>query len=125
MDIKDVVISPAALAGLAKLADEKVINSNSAKEVFAVLFEKGGDPGQIVKEKGLVQVSDAGEIEKLVDQAMAENPKSVAAYLAGKDAAAKFIVGQVMKLSRGKANPQLVAGILEEKLKVEKQKSDR
>ena len=75
-----------------------------------------------MKEKGLVQVSDSGAIEKFVEQAMAENSRSVADYLAGKEAAAKFIVGQVMKLSRGKANPQVVAGILEEKLKVEKQK---
>ncbi|OGV59442.1 MAG: aspartyl/glutamyl-tRNA amidotransferase subunit B [Lentisphaerae bacterium RIFOXYA12_FULL_48_11] len=122
MDIRKVVVTPAALAGLVKLVDEKVINSNSAKEVFALLFEKGGEPDQIVREKGLVQVSDSGAIEKFVDQAIAENAKSVSDYLAGKDVAAKYIVGQVMKMSRGKANPQLVASIIEDKLKVEKMK---
>jgi aspartyl-tRNA(Asn)/glutamyl-tRNA(Gln) amidotransferase subunit B len=124
IDIKGVMITPGALAGLVKLVDKKIINSNSAKEVFAVLFEKGGDPDQVVKEKGLVQVSDTGAIEKFIEQAIADNPKSVADYLGGKEVAAKHIVGQVMKLSRGKANPQLVATILEEKLKVEKQKRD-
>jgi len=122
MAIKDVAVTPAALAGLVKLVDDKVINSNSAKQVFAELFEKGGDPVKIVGKKGLVQVSDSGAIEKFVDQAIEESPKSVEDYLRGKAAAAKFIVGQVMKLSRGRANPQLVASILEEKLKVEKRK---
>lgn len=122
LDIRKVPVTPAALAGLVKLVDDKVINSNGAKEVFAVLFDRGGDPGQVVKEKGLAQVSDSGAIEGFVDRAIAENPRSVSDYLAGKDAAAKFIVGQVMKLSRGKANPQLVADIIEEKLKVEKNK---
>jgi len=122
MSIKDVAVLPAAIAGLVKLVDGKVINSNSAKEVFGVLFEKGGDPEQVVREKGLVQVSDSGAIEQFIDQAIAENAKSVEDYLGGKPAAAKFLVGQVMKLSRGKANPQLAASILEEKLKVEKQK---
>lgn len=124
LDIRTVMITPSALAGLVKLTDDKVINSNSAKEVFAVLFDKGGDPNQIVKEKGLIQVSDSGAIEKFIEQAIADNPKSVADYLSGKEVAAKHILGQVMKLSRGKANPQLVGAILEEKLKVEKQKKN-
>lgn len=125
LDIRSVAITPAALAGLVKLVDGKVINSNSAKEVFAVLFEKGGDPCEIVKEKGLVQVSDTGAIERFVDQAIADNPKSVADYVGGKEVAAKAILGYVMKISRGKANPQLVGSMIEEKLKVEKQNKGR
>jgi aspartyl-tRNA(Asn)/glutamyl-tRNA(Gln) amidotransferase subunit B len=88
----------------------------SAREVFQVLFERGGDPEAIVKEKGLAQVSDAGAIEALADRAIAENAKSVEAFRAGKEAALQHLVGQVMRLSRGKANPQLAADVLRRKL---------
>ncbi|MBA4387410.1 MAG: Asp-tRNA(Asn)/Glu-tRNA(Gln) amidotransferase GatCAB subunit B [Verrucomicrobia bacterium] len=118
-DISGIPLTPGALAGLVKLTDEKVLNSNTAKEVFAVLFEQGGDPAEIVRKRGLAQVSDAGAIEKMVDQAMAENPGSVADYRAGKKAAAQRMVGQVMKMSKGKANPRLVTEILEKRLSVE------
>jgi len=116
-DISCVRISPEGLAGLVKLADDKVVNSTTAKEVFAVLFEKGGDPAELVNARGLGQVSDAGAIERLADQAMAEHPKSVEDYRGGKSAALKFLVGQVMRLSKGKANPQMLAEILERKMK--------
>jgi len=117
MKISDVIFSPRALTELVKLVDDKAINSTSAKEVFAELFEKGGLPGDIVRARGLTQVSDSGAIETLVDQAMAENPGPVEDYRSGKKAAAKFLVGQVMRLSKGKANPQVVTGLLERKLK--------
>jgi aspartyl-tRNA(Asn)/glutamyl-tRNA(Gln) amidotransferase subunit B len=116
MSINEVPLKPEALARLVQLADGKVVNSNTAKEIFAILFEKGGDPDRIVEEKGLSQVSDANELEALVEKAMAENPKSVQDFKSGKAAAAKFLVGQAMKLSRGKANPQLVAQVLEKRL---------
>jgi aspartyl-tRNA(Asn)/glutamyl-tRNA(Gln) amidotransferase subunit B len=115
--ISEIPVTPRALADLVKLVDAKTLNSTSAKEVFAVLFEQGGDPDAVVKEKGLVQVSDAGELEALVDRAMTENPQSVSDYRQGKTKAAKFLVGQVMRLSKGKADPQLVARLLEEKLR--------
>lgn len=116
-DISSVGISPESLAALVKLTDEGVVNSTTAKEIFAVLFEKGGDPAALVRERGLGQVSDAGAIERLADQAMAENAKSVEDYRAGKAAALKFLVGQVMRLSKGKANPRMLAEILERKMK--------
>lgn len=80
------------------------------------MFEKGGNPATIVEEHGWLQVSDEDAIEILVEHAMAENPDSVADYRKGKKPAAKFLVGQVMRLSKGKANPQLAGKILEEKL---------
>jgi aspartyl-tRNA(Asn)/glutamyl-tRNA(Gln) amidotransferase subunit B len=115
--IGDAKIEPKALAELVKLVENKVVNSTTAKEIFTVLFEKGGDPNRIVASQGLAQVSDAGALEKLVDQAVAENAKSVSDFRNGKAAAAKFLIGQVMRLSKGKANPQMVAEMLERKLK--------
>ena len=119
MDIDECQISPKALAGLVKLIDDGAINSNKAKEVFVVLFDDGGDPEAIVKAKGLGQVSDQGAIEDFVDRAISENPKSVDDYRQGKKAALQYIVGQVMRLSKGKANPALVGEILEKKIKGE------
>lgn len=115
-ELADVPITPEALAGLVGLVDAKTLNSNTAKEVFGVLFAEGGDPKAIVEEKGLTQVSDSGVIDGFVDQAIAENPKSVADFKSGKEAAIQFLVGQVMRMSRGKANPQMVAQLLRDKL---------
>jgi aspartyl-tRNA(Asn)/glutamyl-tRNA(Gln) amidotransferase subunit B len=81
-----------------------------------VLFEQGGDAAAIVKERGLAQLSDKGAIEQMVDKAIADHPKSAADYKAGKAAALQFLVGQVMRLSKGKANPQAVQEILKRKL---------
>ncbi len=116
MEIGQVQITPAALAGLIQLVDQKVLNMPTAREVFAILFEKGGDAKAIVQERGLAQVSDSGAIESIADQAIAANPKSVADFKAGKAAALQFLVGQVMRLSKGKANPQMVGEILKKKL---------
>jgi len=116
LSIRDVRITPWALAELVALTEQRVVNSNTAKEIFAELFEKGGDPAVIVQSRGLGQVSDATAVEAMVDRAMAENPKSVQDFRSGKAAAAKFLIGQVMRLSRGKADPQLAAKILESRL---------
>ncbi len=116
MDIEDVKITPAALAGIVKLVDSDAINSTKAKEVFAELFDNGGDPEKIVKEKGMGQVSDQSAIEELVDQAISENVKSAEDYKSGKKAALQYIVGQVMRLSKGKANPKMVGAMISEKL---------
>lgn len=115
-DLTDVPLTPSALAGLVGLLDSKSLNSNTAKEVLGILFEEGGDPETIVEEKGLAQVSDTGVIDGFVDQAIAENPKSVEDFKNGKDAAIQFLVGQVMRMSRGKANPQMVAQLLRDKM---------
>jgi aspartyl-tRNA(Asn)/glutamyl-tRNA(Gln) amidotransferase subunit B len=102
---------------LVNLVESKTISSSAAQQVFAEMFETGKAPAVIVQEKGLAQVSDTGAIEILCDEAIAANPKSVADYKAGKVAALNSLKGQVMKLSKGKANPALVGEILERKLK--------
>lgn len=109
-------ITPAQLAELVALIDGGQISGKIGKEVFAEMFATGKSPAAIVAEKGLSQVSDAGAIEALVDQAIAGNPKSVADFKAGNKAALNALVGQVMKLSKGKANPKLVGDILARKL---------
>jgi aspartyl-tRNA(Asn)/glutamyl-tRNA(Gln) amidotransferase subunit B len=116
MSISNIAMTPDALGNLVKMVDEGVINHTTAKEVFSVLFEQGGVPSEIVSEKGMAQLSDSGEIAGLVDRAMAEHPQSVADYRKGKKAAAKFLVGQVMRLSGGKADPRLVSRLVQEKL---------
>ena len=100
-------LQPEAFGDLVRLVDEKVINMPSAKEVFNELFEHGGDPAQIVERKGLAQVSDEGAIETFADQAIAGHPKSVEDFRAGKKQALQHLVGQMMRLSKGKADPQL------------------
>lgn len=116
ISVSAAAISPAALAELIQLVDQKTINMPGAKEIFQILFEHGGDPEAIMNEKGLAQVSDTGAIEAFAEQVIAEQAKSVEDFKAGKEAALMFLVGQVMKLSRGKANPQLTAELLKKKI---------
>ena len=114
--VKDSALTPEALGDLLRLLDAKTINGPTAKALLPELFARGGDPAAIVKERGLAQVADAGAIEPLVEAALADNPKVVADYRAGKQAALGFLVGQVMKRSKGKASPQLVQQLLRDKL---------
>ncbi|MCP5526109.1 MAG: Asp-tRNA(Asn)/Glu-tRNA(Gln) amidotransferase subunit GatB [Verrucomicrobiales bacterium] len=108
---------PEALTELVALVDAGKISSKIAQDVFAEMFDSGERPGAIVERKGLLQVSDTGALEQFCDQAIAANPGPAADFKAGKTAALNFLKGQVMKLSRGKANPALVGEILEHKLK--------
>jgi len=116
MELAQAPITPRALADLIKLVDVKTLNIPRAREVFAILFEQGGDPAAIVKERGMAQVSDTGAIDAFVEQAIAANAKSVEDFKAGKTAALQFLVGQVMRLSKGKANPQVVQEALRKML---------
>lgn len=111
-------ISPEHLADLVRLILKGVVNSKAAKTVFDHMFTDGGDPESIVKAKGLVQVEDAGEIARWVDEALAANPKVVADIRGGKAGAIGSLVGHVMKKSGGRANPQTVQQLLKEKLAV-------
>jgi aspartyl-tRNA(Asn)/glutamyl-tRNA(Gln) amidotransferase subunit B len=113
----DLKFRPEALLQLVGLVEAKTISNSAAQQVFAEMFETGKAPDLIVQEKGLAQVSDTGAIEKFCDEAIAANPNPVADYKAGKVAALNSLKGQVMKLSKGKANPALVGEILERKLK--------
>lgn len=115
--LADLKFKPEALLELVNLVEAKTISSSAAQTVFAEMFATGKAPAAIVQEKGLAQVSDTGAIEKFCDEAIAANPAPVADYKAGKVAALNSLKGQVMKLSKGKANPALVGEILERKLK--------
>ena len=112
-----VKIKPEDIQELVALVEGGKISSKIAQDVFAEMFAGGEPAARIVEQKGLAQVSDTGAIEALCDQVIAENPKSAADFKAGKVAALNFLKGQVMKLSKGKANPNLVGEILERKLK--------
>jgi len=114
--LSDGALAPEALAELIGLVDTGVINMPTAKELLPDLFAGGGRPGALVAARGLAQVSDDGAIVRLVDQAIAANPKTVADWKAGKQAAAAFLIGQVMKLSRGKADPKRAGRLVAERL---------
>ncbi len=116
MELEQVVMTPRALADLVRLTETQVLNSNTAKEVFAALFEQGGDPEEWVQQKGLAQISDATALEALVDKALVEQAQSASDFRAGKVAALQFLVGQVMRASKGKAHPKRVRELLEKKL---------
>ncbi len=109
-------VSAENLGGLIKLVDEGKISGKQAKEVLTEMFGSGKTADQVVSEKGLEQISDAGAIEKLVDEVIAQNPEQVNAYRSGNDKLLGFFVGQIMKQSSGKANPQVVNKILKSKL---------
>jgi len=115
--INDCPIPPQALDELVNLIESGKISSKQGKEVFADMFASGKGAGAIVKEKGIEQLSDASAIEALCDEVIAANPKPSADFKAGHAASLNFLKGQVMKLSKGKANPQLAGEILERKLK--------
>jgi aspartyl-tRNA(Asn)/glutamyl-tRNA(Gln) amidotransferase subunit B len=110
--ITDCPVPPKYLEELASLVEDGKISSKQGKEVFAEMFASGKSSAAIVEEKGLKQESDAGAIEALCREVIAANPNSVEAYKAGKTAAINFLKGQVMKLSKGKANPNLVSEVL-------------
>jgi aspartyl-tRNA(Asn)/glutamyl-tRNA(Gln) amidotransferase subunit B len=114
---EDLKFQPTSLLELIGLVEAKTISSSAAQQVFAEMFETGKSPAAIVQEKGLAQVSDTGAIEKFCDEAIAANPGPAADFKSGKAAALNFLKGQVMKLSKGKANPALAGEILEKKLK--------
>ena len=115
--INDCPISPKALDELINLIDSGQISGKQGKDVFAEMFATGKGAAIIVKEKGIEQLSDASAIEALCDQVIASNPKPAADFKAGNLASLNFLKGQVMKLSKGTANPQLAGEILERKLK--------
>jgi aspartyl-tRNA(Asn)/glutamyl-tRNA(Gln) amidotransferase subunit B len=117
LTLSDLKFKPEAIVELASLVEAKTISSSAAQKVFAEMFETGKAPAAIVQERGLAQVSDTGAIEKFCDEAIAANPGPVADFKAGKGAALNFLKGQVMKLSKGKADPALAGEILERKLK--------
>ena len=116
IEIADSPISSENLAKLINLIKDGTISGKIAKTVFEMMADGDQDPEKIVEEKGLKQQSDPKELEKIIDKVISDNPKNVEAYKSGKDKLFGFFVGQVMKQSNGKANPQLVNQILKKKL---------
>ncbi|MCM3773324.1 Asp-tRNA(Asn)/Glu-tRNA(Gln) amidotransferase subunit GatB [Priestia aryabhattai] len=115
-ELSDVALTPEGLAGMIQLIQEGTISSKIAKKVFKELIENGGDAKKIVKEKGLVQISDDATLRKFVTDALDANPQSIEDFKNGKDRAIGFLVGQIMKASKGQANPPMVNKILLEEI---------
>ncbi|HRZ24918.1 MAG TPA: Asp-tRNA(Asn)/Glu-tRNA(Gln) amidotransferase GatCAB subunit B, partial [Candidatus Contendobacter sp.] len=116
-DIAQSPVSAAQLASLLRRIQDQTISGKIAKEVFEALWAGEGDADAIISKRGLRQITDTSAIEKVIDDVIAANPEQLAQYRAGKDKLFGFFVGQVMKLSKGKANPQQVNELLAEKLK--------
>lgn len=117
LTIEQSPVSAKSLSGLLKLIQNNTISGKIAKEVFDLMISSGKEAEIIVEEKGLKQVTDTGEIEKIIQQVLDNNEDKVNQYKSGKDKLFGFFVGQVMKLSKGKANPKMVNEILKNKLK--------
>ena len=113
---QDIPFEPSHLAKLISLIDGGTLSNSAGKKVIDELFENPRDPEVIVKEKGLVQISDEGALTKIVADVIAANPQSVADYKAGKDKAMGFLVGQAMKVSKGQGNPQILNKLIKDML---------
>jgi aspartyl-tRNA(Asn)/glutamyl-tRNA(Gln) amidotransferase subunit B len=116
LTIAESKVTPEKLAQIIELIDAKTISTGGGKQIFETIFNDGGDPKEIMEAKGLAQVSDDSALEGWADEAIANNPKPVEEYKAGNPASINFLMGQVMKASRGKANPGAVMQMLKQKL---------
>lgn len=112
VEIQDTSLTPKALAELISIVKDGKINNNTGKKVLKEVFDTGKDPQTIVKEQGLIQISDEGALKEIVSKILDENEQSIIDYKNGKDRAIGFLVGQIMKASKGKANPQMVNKML-------------
>lgn len=115
-EIAAIRVGPDALAGLLGLIEKGIITATMAKAVLDEMFATGRTAAEIVEAKGLGQIADAGELARVAEEVIAANPKAVREYLDGKEQVLGFLIGQVMRATRGKANPQLAGGVLREKL---------
>lgn len=109
-------VSPERLVELLQLVDSGTVSLKGARELFPELYSTGMTPEQLVKEKGLVQVSDEGQLNVIIEEVLAKHPAQVEQYRGGKEAVLGFLVGQVMKASKGKANPGKVNELLKRSL---------
>jgi aspartyl-tRNA(Asn)/glutamyl-tRNA(Gln) amidotransferase subunit B len=116
VEIRDAKVEPRHLVELFDLIDNGTLSTKMAKEVFEEMFHSGKRASQVVKEKGLVQISGASELEAILDKVLVENAAAVADFKKGRETALKFLVGQVMKTTKGQANPQMVNELLRRKL---------
>ncbi len=116
LEISNCPVTPQLLAGMLKRIDDNTISGKIAKKVFDAMWKSGKDADTIIEEQGLKQVTDLGAIEPLVDEVLAANPGQVAEYRGGKEKLLGFFVGQIMKASKGKANPATLNELLKKKL---------
>jgi aspartyl-tRNA(Asn)/glutamyl-tRNA(Gln) amidotransferase subunit B len=116
LEIDESAITPKHIVDMLKLIDNGTISGKIAKEIFPEMFETGKMPHTIVEEKGMTQISGEDEITKIIDRVLEENASTVQEYRAGKEKAFGFLVGQAMRLTKGRANPQLVNKLLRERL---------
>ena len=116
LTISESKVTPEKLGEIIALIDAKTISNGAGKQVFEIIFNDGGEPKAIVEEKGMAQVSDDSALEGWANDAIAANPKPVEEYKAGNPSSINFLMGQVMKASRGKANPGAVMQMLKQKL---------
>jgi len=117
VEIEDSPISPEKLAGMLKLMDEGTISGKMAKDVFEKMFKTGKDASQIVKESGITQITNESELIKIVDKVIKENPKSVEDFKEGKEKALNYLVGQVMRYTKGRAKPDFVFEAIKQRIK--------
>jgi aspartyl-tRNA(Asn)/glutamyl-tRNA(Gln) amidotransferase subunit B len=115
-DTRGVAVSPEALAGLVRLVEENTINQTTGKDVLEEMFASGREAQDIVRERGLAQISDAEQLHGIVTQVLDENPDQVEEYLSGKEQVLGWFIGRVMGATRGKANPQLARELLKDRL---------
>jgi aspartyl-tRNA(Asn)/glutamyl-tRNA(Gln) amidotransferase subunit B len=115
-ELHQIALTPEGLASMIKLIENGTISSKIAKTVFKELIENGGDAEKIVKDKGLVQISDEGTLLKIISEVLDANPQSVEDFKNGKNKAVGFLVGQLMKATKGQANPQMVNQLLQQEL---------
>ena len=115
-DIRECPIAPASLAEMIRLIQEGTISGKMAKEVIEEMYRSGKTPEAIIEEKGLVQITDEGALTETIAEIIGKNPDQVAQYRGGKEKVFGFFVGQVMKATQGKANPQLINDLLKKML---------
>ncbi len=115
-EVTEIQIKPEQLVTLIELVNAKTINQTAAKKTFGVMFETSRPPGEIVEELGLQQISDKDQLVTIAQQVIADNPDAAEQFKQGKEKIIKFLVGQVMRATRGKANPQLAEQLLREQL---------
>jgi aspartyl-tRNA(Asn)/glutamyl-tRNA(Gln) amidotransferase subunit B len=116
VDITEAKVKPQQLVELLKMMEKATLSGTSAKEVFQEMFNTGKSASQVVAQKGLTQISDSAEIDGIITQVLASNVQAVADFKAGKAQALTFLTGQIMRASRGRANPQVVRELLQKRL---------
>ena len=116
LTIGEIALKPESLAELIGLIDAKTISGKIAKDILPELLSKGGSPKALVEKKGLIQISDTGELESIIDEVLAANPDKVEQFKNGKTKLQGFFVGQIMKKTQGRADPKLTNQLLGKKL---------